>query len=53
MTETAEFVEERRALLDRFLKEIGNKSYIIRSHEFKIFARSEGEIEKMLIAIPK
>ena len=53
MTETAEFVEERRRLLDRFIKEIGKKSYIICSPEFKIFARGVGDIDKLLFGMPK
>lgn len=33
------FVEERRILLERFLKEIGKHEYIVMSAEFKIFSR--------------
>jgi len=33
------FVEERRILLERFLKEISKHEYIVNSSEFKIFAR--------------
>lgn len=34
-----EFVEERRSLLVRFLKQIAKNDYIINSKEFGIFAR--------------
>jgi len=48
-----EFVEERRSLLCRFMKEIAKYDYIIFSKEFKIFARGKGEIDKVLFALPK
>jgi len=48
-----EFVEERRSLLDRFMKEIGKYDYIIFSKEFKVFSRGKGEIDKVLYALPK
>jgi hypothetical protein len=34
------FVEQRRSLLERFLRECGKYEYLIESKEFKIFARS-------------
>ena len=48
-----QFVEERRSLLERFMKEIAKYDYIIYSKEFKIFARGKGEIDKVLFALPK
>ena len=47
------FIEERRSLLERFMKEIGKHDYIIHSREFKLFARERGEVEKILSALPK
>jgi len=46
-------VEERRSLLERFMKEISKFDYIIFSKEFKVFARGKGEIDKTLFALPK
>lgn len=51
--EKEEFVEERRSLLERFMKEIAKFDYIIYSKEFKVFARGKGEIDKVLYALPK
>ena len=48
-----EFVEERRSLLERFMKDIAKFDYIIYSKEFKVFARGKGEIDKVLYALPK
>lgn len=42
------FVEERRALLERFMKEIAKFDYLTNSNEFKVFARERGDIEKIL-----
>lgn len=47
------FVEERRELLERFMREIAKYDYIIFSKEFKVFARGKGEIDKVLYALPK
>lgn len=47
------FVEERRELLERFMKEIGKYDYIVFSKEFKVFARGKGEIDKVLYSLPK
>lgn len=47
------FVEERRSLLERFMKEIAKYDYIVFSKEFKVFARGKGEIDKVLQALPK
>lgn len=37
-----EFIEERRSLLERFMKEIAKYDYIVFSKEFKLFARGQG-----------
>ena len=42
------FVEERRALLERFMKELAKFDYLTSSREFKVFARERGDIEKIL-----
>lgn len=47
------FVEERRALLERFMKECAKYDYIVQSKEFKIFARDKGDIEKILTSMLK
>lgn len=45
------FVEERRALLERFMKELAKFDYLTQSKEFKVFAREKGEIDKILGAM--
>jgi len=52
-SDDTQFVEERRELLERFMKEIANYDYIVFSKEFKVFARGKGEIDKVLYALPK
>lgn len=47
------FIEERRSLLERFMKECAKYDYIIYSKEFKVFSRGKGEIDKVLLALPK
>jgi PX domain len=47
------FVEERRALLERFMKEVAKHDYLTQSREFKIFARDKGDIEKILTSMLK
>lgn len=47
------FVEERRSLLERFMKEIAKYDYIVFSKEFKVFARGKGEIDRVLLSLPK
>ncbi len=42
------FVEERRSLLERFIKELSKFEYLTQSKEFKIFARERGDIDKIL-----
>lgn len=48
-----EFVEERRSLLDRFMKEIAKYDYIVFSKEFKLFSRGQGEVDKNLQTMAK
>jgi len=48
-----EFIEERRSLLQRFLKECAKYDYIIYSKEFKLFARGNGEVDKVLASLSK
>ena len=47
------FVEERRSLLERFMKDCGKYDYITHSKEFRVFARERGDIEKMLNVLGK
>lgn len=47
------FIEERRALLERFLRELARYDFIIESKEFKIFSRGAGEIDDALQKLPK
>ena len=49
----AQFIEDRRQLLERFVKEIAKFDYIVFSKEFKVFARGSGEIDKVLSSLPK
>lgn len=49
----AQFIEDRRQLLERFIKEIAKFDYIVFSKEFKVFARGTGEIDKVLSSLPK
>lgn len=49
----SEFLEDRRQLLERFMKEIAKFDYIVFSKEFKVFVRSQGDIDKVLNALPK
>jgi hypothetical protein len=47
-------VEQRRSLLERFMRECGKYEYLIESKEFKIFTRSTaGEIDTVLKALPR
>jgi sorting nexin-1/2 len=48
-----EFVEERRSLLERFMKEVAKFDYLTHSKEFRIFARDKGDIEKILNGLVK
>lgn len=47
------FVEERRQLLERFLRECSKYDFIIESQEFRIFARQAGEVVDVLEKMPK
>lgn len=47
------FINERRFYLERFLKKMSAFEYILNSQEFTIFSRPNGDIEKMLGAVPK
>jgi hypothetical protein len=47
------FIEERRALLERFLRELARYDFIIESKEFKIFSRGPGEVDQQLLKLPK
>ena len=49
----AKFVEERRRLLERFMKELAKCDYLIHSKEFRIFAREKGDVEKILNSLVK
>lgn len=42
------FIDERRSLLERFMKELAKHDYLTHSREFKIFARDKGDIQKIL-----
>lgn len=48
----AAFVEERRALLERFIREISQFDFLIESKEMQIFARGAGEVTKQLTDLP-
>jgi hypothetical protein len=47
------FVEERRQLLERFIRECSKYEFLIESKEFKVFSRSPGEITETLEKLPK
>jgi hypothetical protein len=49
----AAFIEERRNLLERFMKDLARFDFLTDSKEFKIFARERGDIEKMLSMLIK
>ena len=53
VSNTEEMIEDRRALLERFLKECTRFDYIMTSQEFKIFTRGSGEIDKVLSTMAK
>ncbi len=38
------FIEERRSLLDRFIRECAKFEFVLESQEFKIFSRQTGEV---------
>ena len=47
------FVEARRQLLERFIREFSKYEFIIESKEFKIFSRQAGEVNELLEKMPK
>ena len=47
------FVELRRSLLERFVRECAKYEFLIESKEFKIFTRQSGEIDSILYKLPK
>ena len=51
--EDEKFIEERRVLLERFMKDIAKHEYIQKSQEFKVFSRGKGEVDKALEKLPK
>lgn len=48
-----EFVEMRRALFERFIRELAKYNYLIESREFQMFAHESGEVDKKLGSLPK
>lgn len=47
------FIEKRRAMLERFMQELSKYKYLVHSPEFKMFARQEGEIDSALQKLPR
>lgn len=47
------FIEERRSLLERFMKELAKYDYLVHSKEFKTFARDRGDLEKILSSLTR
>lgn len=47
------FINERRFYLERFLKKMAPYEFILNSAEFKCFSRPQGDVEKLLNAMPK
>jgi hypothetical protein len=47
------FINERRFYLERFLKKMSAFDFVLNSQEFSIFARPNGDVEKMLGHVPK
>ena len=47
------FIEERRSLLDRFIRECAKFEFILESQEFRIFARQAGEVGDALERLPQ
>jgi hypothetical protein len=46
------FVEERRQLLERFIRECAKYEFLIESKEFKIFTHQNGEVTDILEKLP-
>lgn len=53
LSNSEEMIEDRRALLERFMKECTRFDYIMTSQEFKIFTRGQGEVDKVLASMTK
>jgi sorting nexin-1/2/sorting nexin-4 len=51
-TKEGAFVEMRRALFERFIREIAKFEYIVESKEFQLFAHEGGEVDKHLKSLP-
>lgn len=47
------FVELRRSLLERFLRECSKYQWLIDTDEFKIFSRQAGEVDGVLFKLPR
>jgi hypothetical protein len=47
------FVEERRQLLERFVRECAKYEFLIESKEFKIFTHYIGEVTEVLEKLPE
>ncbi len=47
------FIEERRQLLERFIRECAKYEFIVESKEFKIFSRQGGEVNEVLEKLPR
>jgi len=47
------FVEERRQLLERFIRECAKYEFLIESKEFKIFTHQNGEVTDILEKLPQ
>jgi hypothetical protein len=52
-TKEGPFVEMRRALFERFIRELAKYEYLVESKEFQIFAHEAGEVDKRLAQLPK
>ena len=47
------FIIERRYYLERFLRKLAKFDFLVNSDEFLVFARPNGDIEKMLQRLTK
>jgi len=43
----------RRALFERFIREIAKYDYLIESREFQLFVHESGEVDKKFSGLPK
>lgn len=46
--EDPEFIEMRRVLLEKFIRQISHFDYLLESKEFQIFCRGAGEVTSQL-----